>query len=321
MDYARAVGKHLGIRVREVAPTHKPLSWYRERAMRARTFPSYPNGVMGLGIREQAAARGSRALIVGIGGDEWLTGSRSYYSDAVAARDWSMLANCLLADRKHFGSTRALWWLLRIGFVPFLPGRIMQPLRGLRARRTERRAEAQSWLTPPMMRRLSERRERSRFSVGRGQATVSQHRQMRMLVNPFMAHARDLEEGMAAEAGIELRRPYYHRTLVEFAFAAPEWLRMRGRIDKYLHRLAMEGYLPEYVRTRETKAEFVITFLWHLPELEEELSGGASPAYVDWVETDRIAMMRAAIGDPSRADSPEWNLWSLIGCIALGRRR
>jgi asparagine synthase (glutamine-hydrolysing) len=147
MDYARAVGKHLGIRVREVAPTHKPLSWYRERAMRARTFPSYPNGVMGLGIREQAAARGSRALIVGIGGDEWLTGSRSYYSDAVAARDWSMLANCLLADRKHFGSTRALWWLLRIGFVPFLPGRIMQPLRGLRARRTERRAEAQSWLT------------------------------------------------------------------------------------------------------------------------------------------------------------------------------
>ncbi len=64
MDYARAVGEHLGIPVHEVVPTHKPLEWYRDRAQRLRTFPSYPNGVMGIGIRDSAMSRGSRALLV-----------------------------------------------------------------------------------------------------------------------------------------------------------------------------------------------------------------------------------------------------------------
>ena len=48
LEYARAVGEHLGIPVHEIEPAHKPLEWYRDRAKRLRTLPSYPNGVMGL---------------------------------------------------------------------------------------------------------------------------------------------------------------------------------------------------------------------------------------------------------------------------------
>jgi len=138
-----------------------------------------------------------------------------------------------------------------------------------------------------------------------------------MLADPFLAHSRDLEQGMAAESGVELRRPYFARGLVEFAFTTPEWLRMRGRMDKHLHRIAMRGYLPELVRTRETKAEFVITYLRHMSELEAEMSGAIAPARTGWVLSDRIAAMHRSIGDHSRRDSPEWNLWTLFGCDAL----
>ncbi len=88
LPYARAVGEHLGVAIREVAPSRMPLSWYRDWARRYREFPSYPNGVMGLGIREEARRRGSRALLVGVGGDEWLCGSHSYYAEALIAKQW-----------------------------------------------------------------------------------------------------------------------------------------------------------------------------------------------------------------------------------------
>lgn len=317
LEYARAVGEHLGIPVHEIEPAHKPLEWYRDRAKRLRTLPSYPNGVMGLTIRESASRRGSRALIVGVGGDEWLAGSRCHYADAIGAGNWRVVAEALLTDRRELGARQAIWGLLRTGCLPLLPSAVLRPVRQLRARRRETQADRDSWLSPAMMRELRRRRRGVPTDRGGRAGTFAQDRQMRTLASPFLAQARDLEEAMAAEARIELRRPYFKRTLVEFAFATPEWLRVRGRSDKRLHRVAMRGYLPERVRARETKAEFVITYLRHLPELDAEISASIAPTRIEWIRPDAIAALRDAIGDHSRRDSPEWNLWTLFGCDAL----
>ncbi|MBK7332191.1 MAG: hypothetical protein IPI87_07340 [Betaproteobacteria bacterium] len=122
-----------------------------------------------------------------------------------------------------------------------------------------------------------------------------------------------LEEGLAAGCGIEVRRPFFARELVEFAFATPDHLKLRGNTDKYLHRLAMRGYLPEAVRTRRTKANFVIVFLRHVPTMEAALRGGLQDA----AACSRAGrQMLAHVGDPKADDAPEWKLWSLIGCDA-----
>ncbi len=319
--YARAVGAHLGIDVREIEPTRRSLDWYRRRAQTHRVFPGYPNGVMGLGIREEAAFRGSRALLVGVGGDEWLGGSRAYYADAVVGRHWRALFRCLAADRRDVGLMTSLWWLFRNGCVPLLPRQVRGAMRTIVAGPGSRARDRQTWLTPAMARELRERRVRFRAADAARTPRPSQYRQMQMLTSAFLAHARETEEALAAESGIELRRPFLARDLVEFAIAAPDSVRLRGRTDKYLHRLSMRDHLPEVVRTRETKAEFVITFRWHLRELESTLRDDIHRANSAWVVNGSVAQLPAKAFDPTQRNSPEWQLWTLFGCDALATAR
>ena len=89
LAFSRAVGQHLEEQIFEIAPTKMPLSWYRDWAATYREFPGYPHGVMGLGIRAAAREMGSRGLVVGMGGDQWAGGSREYYAEALAAREWT----------------------------------------------------------------------------------------------------------------------------------------------------------------------------------------------------------------------------------------
>ncbi|MBK7332190.1 MAG: asparagine synthetase B [Betaproteobacteria bacterium] len=140
MDYARAMGAHLGIPLHEVAPTHQPLDWYRERAQRLRTFPSYPNGTMGLGLRELAASRGSRAILCGVGGDEWLCGTRGYYADQLAARDWRSLATSFRRGPARLRHVAQRAMAPAPGVPPALPGR-RQAADPARARGPARPAE------------------------------------------------------------------------------------------------------------------------------------------------------------------------------------
>lgn len=316
LDYARAVGDHLTIAIHEVLPSRKSQSWYRETAQRFRVFPSYPNGVMGLGIRTCAAARGSRVLLVGVGGDEWLGGSRSYYAEALAARQWKILLACLQADRRDVGLRRTLWWAFRHGCVSLLPHDTRRRLRKILTRYRSGETE-RAWLTPTMQRVLQERRDRNPLSGPRKTRRVGQRRLDSMLSAAYSGHARDLEEGLAARAGIELRRPFFSPQMVQFAFSTPEWIRLRGRTDKYLHRKAMSGLLPESVLKRATTADFMITFQWQLSGMREFFRSEFAGAGRNWVESDQLARLHRQIGDPRHCGVPEWKLWTLFGCDAL----
>lgn len=321
LEYARAVGEHLGIPVHEIEPAHKPLEWYRDRAKRLRTFPGYPNGTMGLGIREAAARRGSRALVVGVGGDHWLCGSRYYYAEAIAAGDWTVLRRALETDRREFGLLRASGWLIRYGALPALPPSLKGPLRRFRTFVLGDRLGHASWLSDAMVRRLRQRCERLHEAPGDRVSRISHARLLNTLAGQYSGHAQDMEDRLAAECGIELRRPFYGRPIVEFAFAAPEWVRLQGGIDKFLHRRAMKGLLPGRVLERKTKAEFVVTYQRHIETLARALVQEVLPERGAWIAAKRVAGMCASVGHPRTLDSPEGKLWALFGCDALSRRR
>ena len=317
VEYARAVGAHLGTEIHEIAPSRMPLSWYRQRAARLRAFPAYPNGAMGLGIRTEAAARGSRALLVGVGGDEWLCGSRNYYADALAAKQWRALAACLWADFREAGLGTSLWWAFRYGFIPLLPHGTRQRLRAIRARLQRRESDPLAWLSPAMQQVLQERRDRYPLANARKTRRVGQRGLIAMLSGAYPQHARDLEEGLAASVGIELRRPLFSAQMVQFAFCTPESIRVRGRTDKYLHRRAMTGLLPESVLQRQTKADFMITFQWHLAAMGEFFRSEVARSGRTWVDAGQLASLyrqTCAARDPG---TPEWRLWTLFGCVAL----
>ncbi len=89
--YARAAARHAGAPLHEVAPFLPELAWFAERGREYRDVAGYPNGAMGIAIGEQLAAAGSRVLLRGEGGDEFLAGKPFYYQELLAARDWPQI--------------------------------------------------------------------------------------------------------------------------------------------------------------------------------------------------------------------------------------
>ncbi len=321
LSYCRAVAHHVGRPIREITPSRMSLEWYREQARHYRDFPTYPNFAMGLGIRDAARESGSRVLMVGIGGDQWLRGSLTYYADALATLNWSEIVECMKHDSRDVGSAKSLWWLLRHGLYPLLPDAARQAIRSTLTRDRQEGIDTQAWLSPTLKAILRERLDKNNKLSKSKVKRVSQRGHMLTLSGAYPMHALELEERMASGVGIELRRPFFCREMVQFTFSTPERWRRRGRINKYLHRMTLDGLLPEYVRQRRSKAEFSITYIWYLSQLQElfaNLNG-----YNAWIDVDyfsRMVLPFTAETTGERAVSLEM-MWRLFGCAAVAMPR
>jgi len=311
MDYAQAVARHVGKEVTEVAPTRQPLAWYVDWARRHGYPAGYPNGVMGLGIRREARRRGSNCLIVGVGGDEWLDGYRTYYAEAIASRQWGELRQRLQLDSRELGIPQACWSLVRYGVAPLLPARLRRAIHTVRRGRSGH----DRWLAAPMRQRLLQRRA-IQSADDPIVARTGQRSQLLTLNGAFGLLARESEERLCAWAGLEIRRPFWDRRLVEFAFATPERLRCSGATSKSLHRLAMTALLPESVLGRTSKADFMVAFRWNSGELRDSLTE-ALAALSDWVSPEGLLKVLQDYADPLLAGWPDWRVWTLYGCHAL----
>ena len=321
LEYSRAAGVHLGIPVQEIAPSMKPLSWYRDWARDYREFPWYPNGVMAAGINEAARAQGCRAMLNGDGGDECLTGTRDYYIEELESVRWRTLIRCFNTDSRHAGVLRALGWLCRSIARGVLPAGAAPALRnaleGLREFRSGR-DDRSSWLTPRFADMVAQRKReftlaRKGVRFGRG----GQGRQYAMLFTPYNVLARESEDRIAASLGIEMRQPFWSTAMVQFALSVPERLRLQGGTNKALHRRAMTGLLPQMVLERTTKADFMVVFRRYVDEIADALSMHALQCGCEWVARDQLHEKLAQWGNPSFEGDPEWRLWTLFGCIAL----
>ena len=318
LSYCRAVAQHVGRPVREIAPSRMSLEWYREQARHYRDFPMYPNSAMGFGIRAAAKDSGSRVLMVGVGGDQWLCGSLTYYADALAALNWSEIVECMKNDSRNVGLAMSLWWVIRHGFYPLLPDVVRRGIRWTLTRDRQQGIDTRAWLSPTLKAALRERLEKNKDLSAPKMKRVSQREHMLTLSSAYTMHALELEERMAAGVGIELRRPFFSREMVQFTFSTPERWRRRGRIDKYLHRMALHGLLPENVRQRQSKAEFSITYIWYLSQLQELFGHKLTGRYDAWVDTEyfsRLVLPFSAETTGKRAVSLRM-MWSLFGCAA-----
>jgi asparagine synthase (glutamine-hydrolysing) len=326
LSYARAVGAYLDLRIREVAPAHRPLEWYRERARRSGEFPGYPNGTMALALRECARADGCRVLLAGEGGDEWLGlgPAGHYYAEELAAGNWGVALSCARSDVSMLGAAPAARWFLRSGVFPLLPepakrlGRRVRAVLSAGPRRPgSRPVPLQDWLAPGLRAALHERRAKRESE----KQTPIQHRSQRLQLlafhDAYAAIAREAEERSLARQGLEVRLPFYDPNIIQFALSTPERTRSLGRTTKRFHRLAMKGLLPESVRTRMTKADFMGTFRRQIEECEPELAAMVAMRKTGWVDPGVATSYLERRREPGLAGRVEWRIWSLAGCDAL----
>jgi asparagine synthase (glutamine-hydrolysing) len=248
---------------------------------------------------------------VGTGGDEWLDGYRTYYAEAIASRQWGELRQSLQLDSREVGIPQACWSLSRYGVGPLLPARLRRAIHAVRRGSSGH----DRWLAAPMRQRLLQRRV-MQSADDTAVARIGQRSQLLTLNGAYGLLARESEERLCAWAGLEIRRPFWDKRLVEFAFATPERLRRSGTTSKALHRRAMTTLLPESVLTRTSKADFMVAFRWSSAELRDSLAK-AFEALSSWVSPEGLLKVLQDYENPLLAGWPDWQVWTLYGCHAM----
>ena len=85
----------------------------------------------------------------------------------------------------------------------------------------------------------------------------------------------------------------------------------------------MKDQLPESVLKRNTKADFMIAFHWHWPELEDALirkQRGFESQY-DWVAPAAVTKLYEQGLKSLDSGWPELMLWTLFACEAIPEQR
>ena len=105
--------------------------------------------------------------------------------------------------------------------------------------------------------------------------------------------------------------------MVQFSFVLPERLKYRSSLNKFTHRQAMQGLLPDLVLQRTTKAGFDVTFHRYLVDLEEELSQRIPRQHPVWLSEYQAERLYSLYRSGKHDGSPAWSLWSLLACHAI----
>ena len=332
IEYARAVGNHLGVDVHGVAASLQPVSWFIERASREMDVPGFPNQATSEGLYREVCAGGLCAVLTGEGGDERLTGSRAYYAEALMQRDWSSLKAGLAEDVAAFGLAKPIGWFLRNGVLQCVPEPIRDGLRriarsirrGLK-KEPEWRIAAQSryWLSSDMRQLIEQRCRQSRIdgSANDRKCSPGQAAMLRFLHYAFSTHVTEHMERLGASTGIELRSPMRNYKFVQFAFSTPEALRMRGKTAKYIHVKALAGLVPRAVLERQDKAEFSFVVRRLIDQQRDVLTDTIPRQHANLVDLDGMARLYEAYSRNAQDGWPLWILWSIFSIHLLSREQ
>ena len=315
LEYAQAVGEYLGVQINEIPPSRMPLSWLDERARAYSYFPGFANSNMAQNMLQKVSNEGSRVIMNGVGGDVWLNGSRSYYTEELANWRWNKLYNCFRADASVFGSNQAIKWFFRHGCFPLLPvsfqNKLRQQVGKLRGRTVTRDL---FWLSPVMQEHIRLRKEK--FSARRSQYELLQNWN-----DAYLGIANEEGEMRYSRFGLEVRQPLNTAEFVQFAFSTPERLRLRGDSYKYIHVQALQTLMPQVIINRRTKAEFSSMFREHLDQMEEVFTVNLALERSDWITKDGINKLFEQYKDNPHLGWTLWVLWSIYGCDRFLRQQ
>jgi asparagine synthase (glutamine-hydrolysing) len=291
-----------------------PLSWYVAQARESCEQAALPNGVMARGLRLRAIEDGSRVVVNGCGGDEWLAGSRSYYAEELVAGRFRNFAACIAGDVRSLGPAATAHAILRHGLFALLPTRVREALR-VATRHALRRVTVENWLVPKLRARVAERRLSSRSGLPDGTA-VGQRDLLQLLYHEgFRDWSREAEERFNSELGLEARRPMDTPAMIQFAISTPARLRLRGNTTKFTHINALRGLVPTEIFQRRTKAVFSSVMRQSLDQLENWFGAVAATRFPQYLDEQSLVKLFKLYKAHPKSGWPMWVLWSVYGCL------
>jgi asparagine synthase (glutamine-hydrolysing) len=252
---------------------------------------------------------GGRILLTGTGGDQLFTGTMLFFADwLVRGRILSAIGE--MARRAAMG--RVSFWQLayRNAFLPLLS-------HGLQSRLVHDQDEVPTipWLNQGTLMRLG---LRSRPAVTAPAYGGPRGRKYHHAVISMVDTIRDSYQGGLVADALDVRHPMLYRPLVEFALRLPPELRLRPHAHRWVLRQAMQGILPEKVRTRVGKPGTSDFLAWSLSTEQERLATLIrSPILADLGVIERDALETSFRGLLHGSQGNELLLATLFNTLAV----
>lgn len=205
--------------------------------------PFGPNGAIFRNFLHQVSARTDAKIVLhGHGGDEIVSDGTGIFDELAASGKWTRLWRELVALESVVGKPgihfRRLIW--RRGIRPKI-GRLLRKSYNLFRKPVGPMKRNYVMTSPELQRRPAE-----------------QVAHLRKLTSPLYGQSLEITDHDAAFAGIELRMPFLDVELAEFCVRVEATHKWRNGLPRAVIRDAMVGILPEKVRTRNDKHDFIV---------------------------------------------------------------
>lgn len=207
--------------------------------------PNLPEGNPYRLLKERAYHRanqeGLRVLLTGGYGDHLYTAGREWLADMISEGRLRDAARELALYIRYEG----LGWTTRSEFFKRASRHLLDSIPGGKA--LHRKSSAAPWLTPYSVGQLT--------NAGKGfPPALSRHG---VLLGAGTAADAAAEIGNVSRHQLELRHPYRDRRLVEYVLKLPGYQLFYRGLYKHILRNALQGILPEGVRTRSKQTSLV----------------------------------------------------------------
>jgi asparagine synthase (glutamine-hydrolysing) len=235
--------------------------WFQDEPLNSMT------PIVGYRIMQLAAANGVKVILNGQGADEVLGGYPAYFERKRESllRQWRF-GQLFRETKEHcaqYGGNAGI--IVAQEILKALKGYVQRaPFYGRLAKQRRRReAASQPWFTADFKNSLPER-EYEPYVPGLAARLYES-----VTISPLPLYLRQEDRNSMAHS-VEARLPFLDHRLVTLAFSVADDWKVKGNVGKVLLRSAMNGRIPEVVRTRTDKMGFPTpSAKWFREELYE----------------------------------------------------
>ena len=259
------------VRLGSLQPTYLPADGYRPFSGLAEVINVMsglyfaPGLLQAQRLYHAAAADGCDVILDGHGGDEVVWKGATRVAELAVEGQWITMARLMLGSPELFGTERGrlFFRLLRNHAPRRSVGRLMGRVGDRIGRTLAKRRRSQAELWPACVNESFAKRvdlkARLQAAAGLDPLRVTDDRafHQQALASSMIGRTFEVLDKASAAAGIEARYPFFDLRLVEFCLGLPAHEKLRFGEPRSIIRRALKGILPEDVRRRRSKANFI----------------------------------------------------------------
>lgn len=207
-------------------------------------------------VYDRAYDEGFRVLLDGMYGDELFSGYDNWLVDLISEGYWKKA----LYELRHHFTHMGFWSTINSSFFRRMGKHLIGFARS--GQRKPSLTKKPIWITPYTSSTLASKED-----------WVSPHfDSKRELLGILTSRDSSSEYVTASHHSLELRHPYRDRRLVEYLLSLPSYLLYGFGFDKYVSRVAMQGFLPHEIVSRSQPTVFLSLFMRGIDRERESLS-------------------------------------------------